>query len=43
MHAGGSDFKLFDGSDLKISDLEMVGPDYLALVRLTGVYLLEFF
>ena len=44
MYAGGSDFRLFDGSDLRdLSIDEMVGPDALAVCRPTGVYLLDFF
>ena len=40
-----SDFKLYDGSDLKTYLLmRWLGPDALAVVRpTTGVYLLDFF
>ena len=33
----------YDGSDLKTSIGEMVGPGALAAIRPTGVYLLDFF
>ena len=33
----------YDGSDLKTSIDEMVGPGALAAIRPTGVYLLDFF
>ena len=39
LHAGGSDFRLYDGSDLKTSIDEMV----VAVVRSYLVYLLDFF
>ena len=44
MHAGGSDFRLYYGSDLK-TDLLMrwLWPDALAVARPTGVYMLDFF
>ena len=41
MHAGRSDFRLYDGSDLSFD--EMIGADALAVVRPTGAYLLDFF
>ena len=42
--AGGSDFRLYDGSDLKTYLLmRWWGPDAVAVVRHTGVYLFEFF
>ena len=41
---GGSDFRLYDGSDLKTYLLMgWYGPYSLAVVRPTGVYLLGFF
>ena len=44
MHADGSDLALCDGSDLKIYLLVgWWGPGALAVVRLTRVYLLDFF
>ena len=44
MHAVGSDFRLYDGSDLKTYLLmRLWGPDALAVVGPTGVYLLDFF
>ena len=44
MHAGRSDFRLCDGSDLKIYLLMgWWGPADLAVVRPTRVYLLDFF
>ena len=44
LHAGGSDFRLYDSSDLKTYLLmKWYGPDALAVVRPTGVYLLDFF
>ena len=44
MHAGGSDFRLYDSSDLKdLSFDEMVGPDALAVCWAHRVYLLDFF
>ena len=44
MHAGGSNFRLYDGSELKTYLLiRLWGPDVLAVVRPTGVYLLDFF
>ena len=43
LHAGGSDFRLYDGSDLKTYLLmRWLGPDALS-VGLTRVYLLDFF
>ena len=42
--AGGSDFRLYDGSNLKTYLLmRWKGPDALAVVRPIGVYLLDFF
>ena len=44
MHTGGSDFRLYDGSDLKNYLLmRWWGPYALAVVRPTRVYLLDFF
>ena len=44
LHASGSDFRLYDGSNLKNYLLmRWYGPDALAVVRLTEVYLLDFF
>ena len=44
LHAGGSDFRLYDGSDLNTYILiRWWGPVVLAVVRPTGVYLLDFF
>ena len=41
---GGSDFRLYDGSDLKTYLLmRWLGPDALAVCRANGVYLLDFF
>ena len=41
---GGSDFRLYDGSDLRTYLLmRWKGPDALAVVRPTGVYLFDFF
>ena len=41
---GGSDFRLYDCSDLKTYLLmRCQGPDALAVVRPTRVYLLDFF
>ena len=44
LHAGGSDFRLYDGSDLK-AYLLMNGRDLMLwlFVGPTGVYLLDFF
>ena len=43
-NVGGSDFRLYDGFDLKISLLtRWQEPDALAVVRPTRVYLLDFF
>ena len=43
MHAGGSDFRLYDGSDLKTYLLmRWLGPYVLAVVSPTVVYLLGF-
>ena len=43
LHAGGSDFRLYDGSDLKTYLLmRLWGPEALAVVRPIGVYLLDF-
>ena len=41
LHIRGSDFILYGCSDLTID--EMVGPDALAVVRPTEVYLLDLF
>ena len=44
LHAGGLDFRLYDGSDLKTHLLmRWFGPHALAVCRPTGVYLLDFF
>ena len=44
LHAGEWDLRLHDGSALKAYLLiRWYGPDALAVVRPTGVYLLEFF
>ena len=44
LHAGGSNFRLYDGSDLKTYLLmRWYGPGTLAVVRPTGVCLLDFF
>ena len=44
LHAGGSDFSLYDGSNLKAYLLmRWWGPDALAVVGPTRVYLLDFF
>ena len=44
LRAGGSDFRLYDGSDLKTYLLMgWCGPDALTVVRPTGVYQLDFF
>ena len=44
LYAVGSDFRLYDGSALKIYLLmRWRGPDAFAVVRPTGVYLLDFF
>ena len=44
LHAGGSDFRLCDGSNLTTYlFMRWYGPDALAVVRLSGVYLLDFF
>ena len=44
MHASGSDFRLYDGSDLKPYLLmRWYGPDALAVVRPTRLYLLDSF
>ena len=44
MYAGGSDFRLYDVSDLKTYLLmRWKGPDALAVVWPTRVYLLDFF
>ena len=44
MHAGGSDIRLYDGSGLKTYLLIIWWePDALAVVRPTGVNLLDFF
>ena len=44
MHAGGSDLRFYDGSDLKTYlYMRWLGPDALAVVRPTWVYLLDFF
>ena len=43
LHAGGSDFKLYDGSDLKTYLLiRLYGPGALAGVRPTGFFLLQY-
>ena len=43
LHAGGSGFRLYDGSNLKTFLFDkMLGPDALAVVRPTGVYPFEF-
>ena len=43
MHVGGSDFRLYDGSDLKTYLLmRWLGPYVLAVVSPTVVYLLGF-
>ena len=42
-HASGSDFRFYDSSDFKTYLLtRWWGPDALAVVRATGVYLLDF-
>ena len=44
LHAGGSDFRLYDGSDLKTYLLmRWYEPDALAVCRAHRVYLLDFF
>ena len=44
LHTDGSDFRLYDGSDLNTYLLmRWYGPDALAIVRRIGVYLLGFF
>ena len=44
LHASGLDFKLYDGSDLKVYQLmRWLGSNALAVVRPTEVYLLDFF
>ena len=44
LHTGGSDFRLYDGLELKNYLLmRWYGPDVLAVVRPTGVYLLDCF
>ena len=44
LHASGSDFRLFDGSDLKTYLLMRWSvPDALAVVRPTRVYQVDFF
>ena len=44
LHVGGSDFRLYDSSDLKTYLLmRWQGPGAVAIVRSTGVYLLDFF
>ena len=44
LYAGGSDFRLYDGSDLKTYLLmRWLGPDALAFVRPTRVYLFDLF
>ena len=43
LHTDGSDFRLYNGSDLKTYLLmRWQGPDALAVVRPTGGYLLDF-
>ena len=43
LHACGSNFRLYDGSDLKTYLLmRRSGPDALAVVRPTGIYLMDF-
>ena len=42
--SGGSDFRLYDGSDLKTYILmRWWGPDAVAVCRAAGVYLLDLF
>ena len=44
LHASGSDFRFYDGSDLKTFLLmRLQEPDASAVCRPTGVYLLDFF
>ena len=44
LNACGSDFRLYDGANFKTFLLmRWKGPDALAVVRPTGVYLLDFF
>ena len=43
LHAGGSDFRLYDDSDLKTLLMRWLGVDALAVFRPTGVYLSDFF
>ena len=44
MHTCGSDFRLYDGSDLNtLLLMRWRGPDALAVVRPTGFYLLDLF
>ena len=44
LHADRSDFRLYDGSDLKTYLLiRLYGSGALAVVTPTGVYLLDFF